>query len=478
MLFLGDSASHIGTAVRGTIPADRSFTYGFLIREIALHARSLDLLVAFQAVLGAVNSVLLAFLLVEHFRVRRSVAFAMGLLNAVEPLQLMYERYVLTETVALFVFVCYVAMVFRYITQPRLAFLAVIHLTAAMLVSFRISFFAMACVAAVSTPLLPCRRFGRLTAIHLLASVVLLALPMAGYRCLNGKLSARPPAMQYASGRFLLSGVAPLVAPQDFPRADLRGAVFGGVTHSLRDRTKREDHRWHAGGLVHSIEQAVPDDAEADILSRHTAIRAMKRDPAGVLKLALLTYTDYFRSGYLKTCMRKDRGIHTPRPWLMNILRTEFRYPHDAVPGVGIASLTGSLFFRAWWWYGLLALFPWFALGALLVVPRESARHIVALLVLSVLILLPVVLIGPHPVARYFHAFAWMLLLIGGAVAEALLRRLARLRPPALQSRSPSGTVHGLWARFARTSLPARGAFSGGLLFSCCSGRGVSARGR
>lgn len=422
MLFLGDSASHIRTAVHGTIPADRSFTYGFLIKQVALRARSLDSLVVFQAFLGAFNSMLLAFLLLEHFRVRQTTAFVMGLLNAVEPLQLMYERYVLTETVALFVFVCYVAMVFRYIARPRLSVLALVQLMAVLLVSFRISFFAMVCGGAVVIPLLAVSgvrgRSGRQTAMHVMASLVLLALPMAGYRCLNGKLSSRSPAMQYASGRFLLAGVAPIVTPQDFPRADLRGAVFGGVTNDLRDRTRREDHRWHAGGLVRSMEQVIPDEAEVDGLSRHTAIHAMRRDPAGVLKLVLLAYTDHFRIGYLKTCMRKDRGIHTPRPWLMNILRREFRYAHDAVPGVCVRSVTGFFFLHASLWYCLLALFPWLALVALRIVPRESARHIFVLFILSVLILVPVVLFGPHPVARYLHTFAWMLLFVAGVAVD------------------------------------------------------------
>ena len=46
--FLGDSASYIETAVTNWIPPDRSFTYGYVIRYLAVWTGSLTPLVVFQ----------------------------------------------------------------------------------------------------------------------------------------------------------------------------------------------------------------------------------------------------------------------------------------------------------------------------------------------------------------------------------------------------------------------------------------------
>jgi hypothetical protein len=354
----------------------------------------------------------------------------MGLLNAVEPLQLMYERYVLTETVSLFVFALYVALIFQYIARARLFTLLFIQVAAVMLVSLRFSFLPLVYAAAVVIPVLAARKFvvaaerRRLFAIvgHMIVSIGLLGFLIMGYKHVNGYLSIRPPAIQYASGHFLVAGLAPIVEPRDFPRPYLRDAVFGSLTYDLKDRTKRSDHRWHEGGLVRSIKKAEPDWLGADRLSKQTAVNALKRDPLGVARLTLFTYADYFNIRYFKECMNRDRGVRELEPGLLNLLRKEFRYTYDSTPGLYIRSLTGSLFFRAWPWCCLLALLPVPALFGMFICRRESRRYVFVLLLFSILILAPVALIGPHPVARYLHPLAWLAIIVGGIFADRLIK--------------------------------------------------------
>lgn len=432
VLFLGDSAAYLNTAVKDTIPTDRSFTYGYLIRHVAVTTRSLGRLVAFQTMLGAFSSILLAYLLREYFRTGRAVAFTMGFLSAVEPLQLMYERYVLTETVTLFVFALYTLLAFQYIAGRRLFTLMLMQVAAILLISLRISFVPLAWACALAVPLLAAwdaglpRNKARMAAAaaSVFASVLLLGSLIEGYKQVNGALSGRPPAMQYASGHFLLSGVAPIVKPGDLPLPEHRDRVFSPFRRDLGDRRHREFHRWIDGGLIHRIQMAVPGLLNADAVSKETAVNAIKRDPVGVARLTLLTYADYFDLPYFKECLVQDRGVHELKPWLLRMLRHRFRYRYDAAPGMEVRSVTGSFFMISWPWYCLLALTPFLALAGWGVCPAGKRRYAFVLLLFAVTIVGPIMLVGPHPVARYLHPLAWIALILGGVFADRARNRV------------------------------------------------------
>lgn len=432
MLFLGDSAAYLNTAVKDTIPTDRSFTFGYLIRHVALTTRSLGRFVAFQTMLSALNSIVLAYLLREYFRTSRAVAFTTGFLNALEPLQLMYERYVLTETVTLFVFALYTLLACQYIAERRLFTLMLLQVAAILLISLRISFVPLAWACALVVPLLAAwdsglpRSKGKMAAAaaSVLASVLLLGSLIEGYKQVNGALSGRPPAMQYASGHFLLSGVAPIVRPGDLPLPELRNEVFSPSRRELSDRRNREFHRWIDGGLIDRIQKSVPGLLAADAVSKETAVSAIKRDPVGVARLTLLTYADYFNVPYLKECLIQDRGVHTLKPWLLRMLRNRFRYRYDSAPGMEVSSITGAFFMFSWPWYCLLALTPFLALAGWGVCPAGSRRYAFVLLLFTATIVGPIMLVGPHPVARYLHPLAWIALILGGIFADRVGRRV------------------------------------------------------
>src|SRR6185295_2027580 len=52
MLFIGDSEAYLATAVDGYIPTDRSFTYGLLLRIVAVNVHSLGPLLVLQMASG------------------------------------------------------------------------------------------------------------------------------------------------------------------------------------------------------------------------------------------------------------------------------------------------------------------------------------------------------------------------------------------------------------------------------------------
>lgn len=211
MFFLGDSASYIWTAVGGGLPPDRSFIYGYFIRLIAVTSKSLISLVVIQVLLGCAASAVAAHLLIRYFQVRPWLAFITGLLISLEPLQLLYTRYVMTETLALTIFVLYVWAILNYLENIRIKGLAVMHAMATVLISLRLAFIPMAWIAAASIPFLALPAIAlkaRLAGskslnqllLHVVVSLVLLLVFTSVYEHMHGHLQRKPPAYSYHGG--------------------------------------------------------------------------------------------------------------------------------------------------------------------------------------------------------------------------------------------------------------------------------------
>src|SRR5664279_1049497 len=101
-MFIGDSACYIATALVGWIPDDRSYFYGFLIRFVSLYTESLTPLLLLQSLISALTALLLAYTCRSIFGLSARSACILGLVCALDPFQLVWERYVMTETVSLF----------------------------------------------------------------------------------------------------------------------------------------------------------------------------------------------------------------------------------------------------------------------------------------------------------------------------------------------------------------------------------------
>lgn len=338
MFFLGDSASYINTSLTGWIPPDRSFVYGFIIKLVAVAAHSLTSLIILQVFTSGVNAIAIAYILQKFFSSNSKIAFLCGIFCAIEPLQLMYERYVMTEALSLFLFVIFFVSILHYLRSHRLIFLVLIQLIGTALISFRLSYLPLVLLNAIFLPLLifpslsqkysvklrPIKNFfpqinilrpvlGTII-LHIIVSIGLIYTLHYGYKSLNGNLSNRPPAYQYQDGIFLLTYFGPVVEPTDFPQPNLRDIVFKDLKYNLKDRLKRADNHWQPGGLISNLNKAVPDIVEANRLAKETAFNTFKRDPLGVVKLAVSGFLDYWNIDLLRACMSNDREIdHCPR---------------------------------------------------------------------------------------------------------------------------------------------------------------------
>lgn len=120
-LMFGDSASYLATAFNNWIPGDRSFVYGFILRALIVPAHSLRPVVYFQTALSALASWITAVCLIRYFGKPFAIAAVCSLLCAVEPLQLMFARFVLADSLATSGFALLLLLILEYFRRDKLA---------------------------------------------------------------------------------------------------------------------------------------------------------------------------------------------------------------------------------------------------------------------------------------------------------------------------------------------------------------------
>jgi hypothetical protein len=153
-LFMGDSGSYLWTALSGWIPPDRSILYGFVIRWVSLTTHSLSSLLILQTFLGAGTAILLAVICRLFFFLSNRSSYIAGCVCAIDPIQLVWERYVMTETISLFLYAIMLAVSLSYLRQRRLWQLALVQLLAVFAISFRMSYLLVVQATTVILPLI------------------------------------------------------------------------------------------------------------------------------------------------------------------------------------------------------------------------------------------------------------------------------------------------------------------------------------
>ncbi len=428
----GDSSSYLGTALNKWIPHDRSFVYGFMLRRIVVRPHSLQPLVVVQVFLSGLASWTIGFCLVRYFRAKFILAAICSLGCALEPLQLMFERFVLTETMSVFTLAIFMLLSFSYLKTGSLRTLAFLQMTGIFLFSLRYSYLPLILVISVFLPLLaelPKLFRGRAepllstkslvpVILALAVSVGLSQVLLSGYRHLYGRLTHGPAEYSSQDGIFLAADMAPIVKPMDFPLAEKRDAVFGKLKLPLNDPVLRRAHRWMEGGLCQAIEAVGGSEVEANRLARQTALHAMKRDPFGILRLAAFTFREFFNHERMKWNLELDQGRYVaPTPGEIDMLKRSF--------GIDLTKRSFTSFTKRWQqhsilWCGAVVTLPfmyllfiilrWLQIGASEIVCALSALTLLAAAVI------PVDISDP----RYITPLAWMAFLLLGSMLTVL----------------------------------------------------------
>src|SRR5215211_1935624 len=152
-LFMGDSGAYIQTALFGSIPGDRSYFYGYLVRWLAAWPHGFIPLLLIQALASGATAIVFALICSRFFELSNSISFLFGLLCALDPLQLVWERYVMTETHSLLIYALVLYWSLAYLRNRHLWQLALVQALSVLLIGFRISYLPLVQACTVLLPL-------------------------------------------------------------------------------------------------------------------------------------------------------------------------------------------------------------------------------------------------------------------------------------------------------------------------------------
>jgi hypothetical protein len=426
---------------------ERSYVYSWLIRGFCLPFHSLVPLVALQALAGAVVAWLLAFALIRYLGVRWQIAAAAGLAFAWDPVQVVNEHLIMTETSAGLVAALFLLSALEYLRDPRNPWLVALAFLGGLLVSLRVVYIPLVFACAVLIPLagFPALAHGRRRrlAAALAVSVAAVAVCQEGYQMLTGHWANREPGYEYKTGFFLAGNLAPLLKPQDAadPRAAAALREQQRSDHPLSDTSfeARNSHLWDSGGLVNRLRSAFSgDEVQASRQAERMALRAVARNPLGFLGLGFKTWQEY------QVLLRKDRfwamiilddglepGVQpTPRAW--QLIAEHFPNQRRDQTAHVTPSQRYHRLARHWCWLQYLT--PFLGLGATALARRGTRRAMGFLTLWSAMLLAVTCLTTPAGV-RYLHPFSFMCLAAIGVIGERLVHAVfdARISPEAIR---------------------------------------------
>jgi hypothetical protein len=382
--YFGDSGSYLLTAIYGYIPPDRSFVYGFLIHVFSLPFRSLKPLLLIQALAGFLSCIGLFTVLkrVSSNAVSDRTCFLITLLFSLEPMHMMFQRFVLTESLSMPVFIAYLFVVFSYFKKPQAQNLLWMQLLGLVLISLRMIFLPLVLANALITPLFAYvagQRDLRKVFTHLAINLVCILILHGSYCILNGKLSKAPPAYSYWDGFFQLSAWAPAVTAQSAANPEVLKIISQPQKFPLDEPLNRVHHLWNKDGLTGRIRLAAPNLYTANSWARITAQRTLRSNPLGVLKVSGVTYAWFNTFSHIRNELKIDRGDDIPMSSNLLLRLKEFfsadKYEFDFKDGKywQKTSLTKKIQDHSALWFLLLAQTPFLCLlaGAF----RKDDRH-------------------------------------------------------------------------------------------------------
>lgn len=427
-MFMGDSACYIATAIVGWIPDDRSYFYGYVIWLVSLWTESLTPLLLLQTVISALTALLLAYSCWAVIGLSVRSAYVIGFVCALDPFQLVWERYVMTETISLFFYVAGLYFSFLYLRDRRIRHLAIVQGLWLILIGFRMSYLLLVQISTILlpivafTPLLFARwrnRHGvgnieqgrpmRSALVHLACSISIMLVLHGTYKQINGLLCGRPPAYLYATGLHLLAFWAPMLVPADATDPRLAKIIEEGNEFGIKDVTLRNCQRFESGHLVTRWQKLEPDVARANQIAKETAMRALRRDPLRVIRLTVQTFAQYWNLRDLRYYATQDLGHNDLTDDQILLLAERFHFATDGKVIGAPPTLLQRYFLLAWPYCYFLILSPIIGIWTL----YRTRQKQMALLLLAhlVLILTVTFTFAVAPSFRYLQPVSIVVLL-------------------------------------------------------------------
>jgi hypothetical protein len=446
-LYMGDSWSYVHTALTGWIPGDRSYFYGYLIRCLAVWPQSFTPLLVVQALASAVTAIAFTLICSRFFRMSSRISFLFGLICALDPCQLLWERYVMTETFSLFIYVLVLYWSLLYLRDRRIWQLAVVQALSVVLIGFRMSYLLVVLACTILLPLIAFalapmqaarnqsdpRRLSPLTTgfEHLVANLAIMLLMHGAYKEGYGKLSKREPAYLHDSGVHLAAVWAPVLEPSDATDSRFRDLLENGDQFKIDDLTLRNAQHFGEGFLIDRWGKIEKNRRKRDRIARETAMNALRRRPLQIAGLALKTYMGYWGIASIQSYAREDLGYGELSDEQLKVFAEKFRFITVKLLPVQPFSLLQQYFLGGWPYYFLVVVSP---LTCALATWASRQRAFAFLLFVHASILIVVITaLSPQASVRYLQPVS-MLTLLSIAICIDWLAR--RVRPGAMQSAS------------------------------------------
>ena len=443
--YLGDSFSYIYTATSGWIPDDRSYFYGYVIRWLALWTASLTPLLIVQVCLGGAVAIVTAWICWTIFELRTWASFLIGLVCCLDPLQLFWERAIMTETISLFFFSLLLHRSFLYLKKRQAFDLILVQVLSILLIGFRMSYLALVVVLSVALPVLPfvrlvvANRTRRLLIprrwpvrishklqkfiAHFVLSVAAMMVLHHAYKIANGFLSHREPDYLYGTGFHLLSFWAPAVQSEDTTDRRLAQLIREGDQFQLRDVDARPCQRFCNGYLVDRWCRLERNARKANLIAKQTALRTLGHHPVQIALLAWRTYADFWSVKAMKRYAQLDLQMGTLTQEEVAKLAKRF---HQAVTSPNLAAepvtFTKWYYVSAYGYYFVVLLLPLIAF-AVTFVPGIAKRYACLLFLVAAIQFSSTFFLTTAPVVRYLQPLSLLTILSLAAISKVLIDR-------------------------------------------------------
>jgi hypothetical protein len=438
-LYLGDSWSYIWTALTGWIPGDRSYFYGYLVRWLAVWPHSFTPLLVIQALASGVTAIVFTLICSRFFGMSNRLSFSFGLLCALDPCQLVWERYMMTETFSLLVYMLVLYWSLAYLRDWRLWQLAVVQALSVMLIGFRISYLLVVQACTILLPLIAFARCG-LPALrnrsgarapevavlttgltHVVASIAMMFVMHGAYKYVNGRLSDRQPAYLYDAGSHLVAVWAPALEPSDASDPRFGELIANGHQFKIADLTLRNAQHFGEGFLIDRWRKIEKKRGKRDRIARETAMNALRRRPLQIAGLALKTYMGYWGIASIQSYAREDLGVGELTDEQVKVLVEKFRFTTAKLLPAQPFSLLQRYFLGGWPYYFIVVVSP---LTCALATWVSRQRAFVFLLFIHASILMVVItVLSPQASVRYLQPVSMLTLLSIAICIDWLARR-------------------------------------------------------
>jgi len=448
-LFMGDSGAYIHTALKGWIPGDRSYFYGYLVRWVALWPHSFTPLLLIQALASGATAIVFALICRRFFELSNVLSFLFGFICALDPLQLVWERYVMTETLSLSFYVLVLYWSLAYLRDRRLWQLAVVQALSVLLVGFRISYLV---VVQACTILLPVIAFVRCTLpvlrrrsdmsiphvsvlaiglTHLIASIAMMLVMHGAYKYAYGRLSKSEPAYLYETGAHLAAVWAPALEPSDASDPRFAELIASGDQFKIKDLHSRNAQQYSEGFLIRRWSEIEKDFKTNDRVTRETAINALRRRPLAIVGLTVKTYMGYWNRRAIQWYARTDLGYGQLKDRELKMFAEKFGFQAARRLPAQPFSLLQRYFLAVWPYYFVVIVSP--VVCALAIwLSRDRAFALLLFIHASILLVVATGL-SPQPGIRYIQPISLLTLLSIAICADWLVRKV---KPVSMQAAS------------------------------------------